>query len=56
MRFRFGQAELFARCDMQDLPAEALVAQQGADLGETAKTPTAVILPEKLGETARTSR
>ena len=32
MRLRFGQAELLARRDVQDLPSEPLVAQQRVDL------------------------
>jgi hypothetical protein len=32
MRLRRRQADLLARCDMQDVAAETLVAEQGADI------------------------
>lgn len=44
-----GHAELFSRRDVEDLPAKALVAEEGADVLEAGKAPVPVFLPEKGG-------
>ena len=49
MGFARGPAELLAAHHMQDLPAEAAVAQERRDVGVGSKAPEAVILPEERG-------
>ncbi len=49
MGFGFRPAELLAAHHMEDLPAEAFVAQQGRNVGMGGEAPETVILPEEDG-------
>ena len=49
MGFGRRPAELLAAHHMEDLPAEALVAQQGGNVGMGGEAPETVILPEEDG-------
>ena len=48
-RVRLGlwHADFFARGHVQDFAAEALVAEQGADILETGKAPVTILIPER---------
>ena len=44
---RLRPAETFSARDVQDLPAEPAVSQQGGNVGMPAKTPVAILLPKE---------